>query len=272
MSVLERIIEQIGAPARELCADGSPFDWVKVLCTANGALALLQFIGEARDRALFKTKGGERKVASFSVMNLKYVGSFRVVLTAHIASGAVAQLGSSLAIALETACPELSRRLARVAAAAEACMHAPTAIYLSPFVYGDKGITPYLYGIVSLLLLLSGMSAYRESTCCANTSKGPRADGKRPELRRMCTTISIFLYVRLFAVMRGPGGILQRQKYTLAVLMAGTAMMPVGWQRSIFPAYFWFLMIVNRRTATETVNLVHKFGVDEAAKRQAYLA
>ena len=78
--------------------------------------------------------------------------------------------------------------------------------------------------------------------------------------------------MRLFAVMRGTGGMLRKQKYSLAVMMAGTAMMPVGWTRFAFPAYFWVMMAYNRKTAAETLLLVRTLGVDGAAKKQMYLA
>ena len=95
---------------------------------------------------------------------------------------------------------------------------------------------------------------------------------RRTELRRMCATISIFLYVRLYAVMRGMGGMLRAQKYSLAVMTAGTAMMPVGWTRLAFPAYFWVLMAYNGATAGETLRLVRELGVDGPAKKQMHLA
>eukprot|EP00756_Hemistasia_phaeocysticola_P002358 Hpha_TRINITY_DN11633_c0_g2::TRINITY_DN11633_c0_g2_i1::g.48923::m.48923 len=263
--VVEGLISVIGAPKEELRAD-----WVRAICMLNGALALLQFAVEVRDRRLFRTPSGERKVASYAVMNLKYVGFFRVCLFTHIVSGATAQLGSSLAIALERSNPPLARRLGRIAATSETLFHAPTAFAMSPIVYGDQGITPLLYGLVSFLLQLSGASALFEVT--SKSSDSEEGGTELVELRRMCSTISIFLYVRLYAVMRGVSGMLQKQKYSLAVLAAGTAMMPIGWQRFAFPAYFWFGMLYNRKTATETMRLVHKYGVDGAAKRQRYLA
>ena len=162
---------------------------------------------------------------------------------------------------------------------------------------------------MSFLLQLSGMSALLEAT---DDNKQLEGGTKRPELRRMCSTIAIFLYgawathtppppstawcragptntpphgasplyrvplasppVRLFAVMRGTGGMLQKQKYSLAVMMAGTAMMPVGWQRFLFPTYFWAMMCYNRKTAAETLFLVRTLGVDGAASKQLYLA
>ena len=58
----------------------------------------------------------------------------------------------------------------------------------------------------------------------------------------------------------------------LAVMTAGTAMMPVGWTRLAFPAYFWVLMAYNGATAGETLRLVRELGVDGAAKKQMHLA
>jgi len=260
--LVDKLIGFLGSPKAELDAP-----WVRYLCMWNGAMAFLQFNGEARDRYYFKTKSGETKVASYSVMNMKYTGIFKFTLFTHIASGATAQLGSSLAIALEEKNPELSRKIAKVAATAETFFHAPTAFILSPFVYGDKGITPMVYMLVSFLLMLSGRSALYEANS-EDSGKGK----PRPELRRMCTTISIFLYVRLYALMRGSGGMLHKQKYTVSVLLAGMAMMPVGWQRWTFPAYFWVLMLWNGKTVKETVDLMHIHGVDGAGARQMYLA
>jgi len=261
--LVDKLIRTLGNPKQEMDEE-----WVRRLCMLNGMLAFIQFTGEARDRFLFKTKSGETKVASLSVMNHKYVGFFRTTLFIHIASGATAQLGSSLAIALERSHPELSRKIARVAAAAETYFHAPSAFILSPIVYGDKGVTPMLYFLTSFLLLLSGTSALFEA------KDDEAGKGKpRTELRRMCTTISIFLYVRLYGLMRGVGGLLHKQKYTVAVLAAGTAMMPVGWQgRWAFPPFFWLMMLYNGRTVKETADLIHSHGIDEAAKRQMYLA
>jgi hypothetical protein len=284
-ATVARLIGALGAPAEELNAP-----WVRRLCMLNGALAFLLYCGEYRDRSRFKTPRGETKVASYAVMNLKYVGWFKACLFTHIASGSTAQLCSSAAIALEDARPALSRRLARVAALAETFFHAPTAFAMSPIVYGDKGITPPVYGLVSFLLQLSGAAALLEAEQEPEEEKGePGDEGKaaaavaggrqqrrrrrrRTELRRMCATISIFLYVRLYAVMRGMGGMLRAQKYSLAVMTAGTAMMPVGWTRLAFPAYFWVLMAYNGATAGETLRLVRELGVDGAAKKQMHLA
>lgn len=265
-AAVARLIALLGAPTEELNAP-----WVRRLCMLNGFLALVQFQGEVRDRMLFKTPRGDTKVASYSVMNFKYTGLFKAILFTHILSGSIAQLGSSLAIAFEEYRPQLSRKIAKVSAFAETFFHAPTAFAMTPWVYGDKGITVPVYGLVSFLLLLSGASALFEASDdeVAEGGKGKRQ--RRPELRRMCATISIFLYVRLFALMRGAGGMLQRQKYSLAVMTAGSAMMPVGWQRFAFPGYFWVLMALNRQTLGQTLQLIGDFGVDGAATRQMHL-
>ena len=249
------IIGHIGAPQSAL-----EKPWVRWLCAANGLLALTSYLGQLREKARFPGPDGTRKVAAFGVMNAKYVGVFRLCLFAHIASGMTAQLGSSLAIFLEERSPTLSRRLAKIAAIAEAFVHAPTAFMMSPFVYGDKGVVPYLYGIVSFLLQVSGLSALEESADTTLTT--------RPELRRMCTTISIFLYVRLYAIMRGVAGFLRKQKYSMGVMTAGTAMMPVGWAPGVFPASFWLLMALNRKTAGQTMKLVRAVGIDRTAAIQ----
>ena len=88
----------------------------------------------------------------------------------------------------------------------------------------------------------------------------------------MCTTISIFLYVRLYAVMRGPSGFLRRQKYSMAVMTAGTAMMPVGWARGVFPFVFWCLMALNRKVAGTTLRNIRQYGVEGTAERMMALA
>ena len=217
-------------------------------------------------------------------MNKKYVGYLRIALFFHIVSGMTAQLGSSLSIFLEDYYPAFSRKLAYLAATAEVYLHAPTAFILTPFVYGDQGVIPYVYGVVSFLLLSSGLSALEEASESTPTpfkinsslsfiqSKSIAKPKRRVEIRRMCTTISIFLYVRLYAIMRGAGGFLRKQKYSMAVMTAGTAMMPVGWNSSCFPAIFWLLMFLNRKTAGKTFDLINKFGVDGAAIRQEHLA
>ena len=261
------------------------FSFHQYLCTFNGILALQQYIGQYFEKNRFPTKSGERKVAAFNVMNKKYVGYLRIALFFHIVSGMTAQLGSSLSIFLEDYYPAFSRKLAYLAATAEVYLHAPTAFILTPFVYGDQGVIPYVYGVVSFLLLSSGLSALEEASESTPTpfkinsslsfiqSKSIATKPKRRvEIRRMCTTISIFLYVRLYAIMRGAGGFLRKQKYSMAVMTAGTAMMPVGWNSSCFPAIFWLLMFLNRKTAGKTFDLINKFGVDGAAIRQEHLA
>lgn len=258
-SISRWLVSKIGATASEL-----EKPWVRGLCTVNGILALFQYIRQYQEKNKFPTPSGERKVASFNVMNQKYVGALRIILFAHIVSGMTAQLGSSLAIFLEDYTPRVSRRLSQISSMAEAFVHAPTALILSPFVYGDKGVVPYLYGTVSFLLQISGLTALEESF--SDEAK------KNVELRRMCTTISIFLYVRLYGVMRGIGGFLRRQKYSMAVMTAGATMMPVGWSRGIFPSIFWLLFFINRKTVGETAEFVHEFGADETAQRQEYLA
>jgi hypothetical protein len=278
------LVDCIGAPHAQL---NQP--WVKYLCTFNGVLALLQYIRQTAEKSKFPTPKGERKIAAFNVMNDKYVGYLRWTLFAHILGGMTSQLGSSLAILLENYSPQWSKRLAKISSAAETFVHAPTAFVLTPFVYGDPGVVPYLYGTVSFLLQVSGLSALEESwreekpqqevsttgksgKSSLASSGQQKATTHRPELRRMCSTVSIFLYVRLYAIMRGTGGFLRRQKYSMAVMTAGTAMMPVGWSHGVFPMVFWLLMFLNRKTARETLRLVNKYGVDGAAGRQEHLA
>jgi len=255
------IVNRIGSSKDELKRP-----WVKWLCALNGVLALQQYVGQFIEKSRFPTPSGERKVAAFNVMNDKYRGIFRITLYLHIASGMTSQLGSSLSIFLEKKMPALSRILAKWSSVAETFVHAPTAFVLSPFVYGDKGVVPYLYTTVSFLLFVSGLTSMKESF--SSTS----IESPRVELRRMCTTISIFLYVRLYAIMRGAAGFLRKQKYSMAVMTAGTAMMPVGWSNGVFPLVFWILMFLNRKTAGKTLGLIEKYGVDGAAARQSHLA
>ena len=115
----------------------------------------------------------------------------------------------------------LSGRIAVVASAAEVLAHAPTALMLSPMVYGDKGVTPFVYMVTSALLMISGISSLEESLDTSGSMLLP--NGVRPELRRMCSTISIFLYVRLYGLLRSPAGLLRKQKYTVSVMTAGLA-------------------------------------------------
>ena len=193
LDVASQIVDLIGSPKKDLQRP-----WVKWLCAFNGVLAFQQYVGQFLEKSRFPTPQGQRKVAAFNVMNAKYVGYLRYTLFAHIASGMISQIGSSLSIVLE-------KRNER-------------------------------------------------------------------ELRRMCTTISIFLYVRLYAVMRGVGGFLRKQKYSMAVMTAGTAMMPVGWSNGVFPLVFWLLMFLNRKTAGKTLAMIRMHGVDGTASRQAHLA
>jgi hypothetical protein len=271
------IIDLIGQPKSHLNQS-----WVKYLCTFNGALALQQYISQYFEKNKFPTQNGERKVGAFNVMNRKYVGILRLTLFAHIIGGMTSQIGSSLAILLEEYSPKWSKHFAKISSAAETFVHAPTAFILTPFVYGDPGIVPYLYGTVSFLLTISGISAMEESwkeekeiplwKRFNTNEKQVSTSNERSELRRMCSTVSIFLYVRLYAVMRGAGGFLRKQKYSMAVMTAGTAMMPVGWSSGVFPFVFWILMFFNRETAGKTLALVGKYGVDGAASRQEHLA
>jgi hypothetical protein len=152
------LVDCIGAPHAQL---NQP--WVKYLCTFNGVLALLQYIRQTAEKSKFPTPKGERKIAAFNVMNDKYVGYLKWTLFAHILGGMTSQLGSSLAILLENYSPQWSKRLAKISSAAETFVHAPTAFVLTPFVYGDPGVVPYLYGTVSFLLQVSGLSALEES-------------------------------------------------------------------------------------------------------------
>ena len=69
--------------------------------------------------------------------------------------------------------------------------------------------------------------------------------------------------------MRGINGILSPDKYALAILMAGSALLPIGWTRELFPATFWGLMIYNWKAVLLTNKLVLRHGIDGAASRQA---
>jgi hypothetical protein len=211
-------------------------------------------------------------------MNLKYRGLLRGALAAHVIGGTISQLGSSAAIGLEEALPQASKRLAQVSALAELILHAPTALVMAPIVYGDKGVTPFVYGVTGVLLALSSASALIESNSRDDPADGaaddslPASGTIRPELRRMCATISIFLYVRLYALMRGPQGFLEPQKYTASVVLAGFTMMPVGWAPSNYPALFWLMMFWNHKTVRLTSDLVKMFGIDGAATRMAQMS
>lgn len=258
------LVSVIGVPQSELTGR-----WLRYLLVWNGLFHIRQLITETRDRHLFKTKKGERKVASFAEMNAKYVGFYRTVLFVHIVTGSVVVLGASAAVGLEEYHPTFSSRAALVSSATEAFLHGPTALVLSPIVYGDKGVTPFVYFVTSFLLILSGLSALVETTAMPSALL---AGGVRPELRRMASTVSIFLYVRLYAIIRGASGFLRKQKYTAAVMTAGLAMLPVGWNGMLTSGCFWLLFVLNIRTVKETVDLVHEFGIDGAAERQSKLA
>ena len=96
LDVASQIVELIGSPRKTLQRP-----WVKWLCALNGALAFQQYVGQFIEKSRFPTPQGQRKVAAFNVMNAKYVGYLRYTLFAHIASGMISQLGSSLSIVLE---------------------------------------------------------------------------------------------------------------------------------------------------------------------------
>ena len=57
------------------------------------------------------------------------------------------------------------------------------------------------------------------------------------------------------------------QKYTVAVLIAGLAIMPVAWQGWLFPLLFWLLMMYNAKTVQATEAFVRTYGADGAAAR-----
>eukprot|EP00929_Paragymnodinium_shiwhaense_P058580 TRINITY_DN29335_c0_g1_i3.p1 TRINITY_DN29335_c0_g1~~TRINITY_DN29335_c0_g1_i3.p1 ORF type:complete len:313 (+),score=35.96 TRINITY_DN29335_c0_g1_i3:63-1001(+) len=253
------LVKLIGAPSDELC---SP--WVRWLAMLNGVLHFGVFVVQFVDRARFPTKRGEKKVATFEVMNDKYVGLQFAALVLHILSGTISHFGSSAAIALEDYWPKVAQRLAVLSSAAELGVHSPSALCMSPFVYGDKGVTPLVYALVSCLLGLSGASALSESL-----RSEPGRAGPRPELRRMNATISIFLYVRLYAMVRGLGGFLSTQKHSLAVMTSGTVMLPVAWARMLFPLTFYIAGLYNWRTTLWTIQSVVYRGVDATARMQA---
>ena len=257
--IIDQGIYYLGSPKKELNAK-----WVKYLCCFNGVVHCFSAYTLFRDKQRFLTPRGEKKVAVLAVMNDKYVGIKYAVLSVHVLSGMVSHFGSALAIGLESIWPQQSNFLARVSSAAELYLHAPTALYLTPSVYGDNGVAPLLYGLVSSLLVLSGASSLRESQRENKSNTAPS-----PELRRMNATISIFLYVRLYPMMRGINGILSPQKYALAILMAGSALLPIGWTRAVFPATFWAMMAWNYKTILLTRSLIFRYGIDGAAKRQA---
>jgi len=254
--LVDSAIRFLGKPKEDLSRP-----WIRRLCMLNGLLHTRMVFVESRDKLRYKAQTGKSKLGIFAVMNMHYTGLFRTVLVLHILSGLTAHVGSALAIALEQWKPRASKMLAKIASAAELFVHAPSALAMSPIVYGDKGITPPVYTIVSLALGLSAASSLKESL-----SDEPLEKGIRPELRRMCSTIGIFLYVRLYALMRGPNNFLEPQKYALAVVMAGLTMAPVGWNGGMFPATFWTIFFYNIRTVAQTGYLVDTHGVDAAAK------
>ena len=87
----------------------------------------------------------------------------------------------------------------------------------------------------------------------------------------MNVTITIFLYVRIYPILRGVNGILEPQKYALAILVAGTSYLPLGWTRKIFPASFWGMAMYNYKTVLSTLAMLARHGVDGTARRQAKL-
>ena len=397
-SFIDASIKYLGAPKEEL---RDP--WVGKLCTFNGILHFIVSIGLYLDKQKYIIKSsGEKKVAVLAVMNNKYRGPLYIALALHIISGTISHLGSALSIFLEenTQYSILANNLAITSSAAELLLHAPTALYLTPFVYGDKGVAPFVYGLVSTLLALSGASALKEALqhkkdqvetqksttkdsvalkkvqwtvrnkcnnqfsnswpwafqqgivfeglandtfcwrlhkrgctisqemeqpsiigCsvadgirshmhrynigmwalydsrgrpiingCGNSSTTPsvysstfkpiiapvKKDEKKPtlyrsEIRRLNTTITIFLYVRLYPILRGVTGILEPQKYALAILVAGTSYLPIGWTRKLFPASFFGLTLYNWRTVLSTLTLLARHGVDGTARKQAKL-
>lgn len=265
-SAVKWLTAYLGKPQEELNAP-----WIQRLCVLNGVMHVSQLYGEIREKIKFPKdpKLNRPKLANFSIMDRKYPHVFRTFLAIHILSGITSVQCSWVAIALEQRRPKLAKRLAKIASIAETFFHGPSAIALSPLVYGDKGVIPWVYGLTSCLLVLSGASALIEST---EEQKVDNPKATFPELRRMACTLSIFLYVRLYSIMRGLGGLLRKQKYSMAVMTAGTAMLPIGWKSGLFPTIFWMLMFINRKTVNETHNLVVKYGADEAMKRQWRLA
>lgn len=261
--LVARAIEYLGNSKESLCEN-----WVGNLSIITAAAHAFITFGLMQDKVRYRAPDGAKKVAVFGVMNFKYVGLFYAVLSVHILGGTASVFGSALAVYFEERSPKISKRLAVVSAAAETFLHAPSAIAMSPFVYGDKGVSPFVYMATSVFLELSGIAAFIESL---RDTPGPNDKHKhrRPELRRMSSTVAIFIYVRLYGLMRGGGGFLQPQKYTLAVMTAGTAMLPVGWKPFLFPSLYWGLMAFNWRTVVETVRLGKLYGVDKASRIMA---
>lgn len=260
--IVDRAIAMLGNSKESLCAT-----WIGRLCILNAVLHVHATKMQLDEKRRFPVKHGQPKIASFGVMNGKYVGIFKAALAMHILGGNLSVVGSAASMFFEERRQSLSKKLAILASAGEVFLHAPSAIFMSPIVYGDKGITPPVYMVTSLLLLLSGTSALFEST--SDESPGPKGmEKRRPELRRMCTTVNIFLYVRLYAQMRGANRFLSSQKYALASVMAGFTMLPLGWDRCIYPLSFWGMFFYNFRTVMQTGMLIDQYGVDGAAARQ----
>jgi len=262
--LVAKLIDRMGAPQEGLCES-----WLGYVCVLNALAHIRSMVTQTQDKIRFGGKGidGQPKVAVFGIMNLKYIGAKRVALALHILGGTLSVIGSALSILLEERHERLSKQIAILASAGEAFLHAPSAILLSPSVYGDRGITPFVYMVTSLLLQLSGTAALIEST--SSTPPGPKGmERRRPELRRMSSTVGIFIYVRLYAIMRGLGGYLQPQKYALATMTAGITMLPLGWARYLFPSLFWILMATNYKTMAKTGELVRMYGIDKAAAIQ----
>lgn len=257
--IVNDIVDAIGLPKDQLNQG-----WVRKLALLNGCTFLVtlypQIMEKFDKRSLMPNE--DAKVASFKVMNFKYVGLQKLVLFTHIASGLVSVLGSTAALYTEETDPEKAKRWAYISSLSETFFHGPSALLLTPHVYGDKGVTPVLYLITSSLLVLSGASAFFES----QNSSGK--DFKLPELRRMNSTLHIFLYVRLYGFMRGIDGFLEPQKYTSAIATSGLAMMAVGWKSFLFPLTFWTMMVYNYKTLLQTYRLIDKHGIDKGAMIQ----
>ena len=64
---------------------------------------------------------------------------------------------------------------------------------------------------------------------------------------------------------------MEPQKYALAILVAGTSYLPIGWTRKLFPASFFGLTLYNWRTVLSTLTLLARHGVDGTARKQAKL-
>ena len=274
-NLLDKTIKYLGSPKEELREK-----WIGSLCTFNGILHFIVSIGLYLDKQKYIIKSsGEKKVAVLAVMNNKYRGPMYMALAIHIISGTISHLGSALSIYFEnTKYSTFSTNLAIVSSAAELFFHAPTALYLTPFVYGDKGVAPFVYGLVSCLLALSGASALKEALIDKkegddnnNNNNNNKQQTIRSEIRRMNVTITIFLYVRIYPILRGVNGILEPQKYALAILVAGTSYLPLGWTRKIFPASFWGMAMYNYKTVLSTLAMLARHGVDGTARRQAKL-